>query len=310
MALNLRREALAEIDRKHQTRGFAHDKEIQAAGIEARESEGLLSRKARSADIRAGITADKEIAAERIKADDRRFKKEIEIATKRAGWEKDKNRNNAIKLASEGFQTLPLDEAISQANALLSDHGLTVRKYKKSEGRSGIPVLGWFSEDPEWGYEFFKIGEGGGTAMSSGLLAAAGSKSGESDAARLLRQANERAGEKTKPKDVAPKTYAGTESKQRSGLLASRQTAQPSGGGKAPESRLPADPSTWKVKRAGGNYFVLINDEYVEMTPEEIERWIKASETPTGKLLSESGAAEKIRKSVKTTRPDQKTGNF
>ena len=279
MAESLRREALAELEKKYQERGFKHAEGMQGENIKARKAEGA-----------ADITSQEKIASERNAMMEKLSK--AEMAMKQQGFNMDKKsteaqKMNAIRAAfTEARKVLEGGGSTEEANAVLEAVGAPpLEEFIKEEGSPGYLgglLFGIGSKDPVIGR---RVQQGGGEAAMppKGIAAPKGnapetvSANAETDNWMKKWVDKSNGGEKTEiGTAMAAESPTGETKKSKvvEGLIDSKQTeAKPTGyeiDGK----------EIFKVK---DEMVVLENGKYRPLTDDEWERRKMSARKPKDK---------------------------
>ena len=277
MAVALRQQAMAEIERKYQERGFKHAEGLQGENIKARKAEGEADITSRE-KIASGHDASAKTIAEIRNEMDKEQVAAVKGSTeaKRMG-----DRNKAFSESAKLFSSMPLDDAISMSNALMSEYGWRFNKYKISDGSSGIPIVGWGKKDPEWGVEVItddQISKGGLASPQTVSNIQTGLKG---ELASLLEESKK--GGISKPpggQQITAAEFNGTDSAKD----VIEPKPEPKGimstaiAGAVPKQKQAlGDPVDWEVREQSGQYFLMTKDGPVQMTPEQIAQWKAAT---------------------------------
>jgi len=263
MAETLRREALAELEKKYQERGFKHAEGMQGENIKARKAEGA-----------ADITSREKIASDRNAMLEKLSK--AELAVKQQGLNMDKKSTEAqnlkakISAFTEARKIIEGGGSTEEANAVLDAAGLpSMEEYEIEPGREGI--LGFFQKDPVVGR---RVAGSAGSGETNAMPASGGLKG---ELASLLEESKKGASKPgiAKPGIAQPETMAADviEPKPEPKGIMSTAIA-----GAVPKQKQDlGDPATWEVKEQSGQYFMMTKDGPVQMTPEQIAQWKAAT---------------------------------
>ena len=271
MAIALRQEAMAELEKKYQERGFKHAEGMQAKDITTSKEEGAANRQARAAESEADITSREKIATDRNAMLEKLSK--AEMAMKQQGLNMDKKSTEAqnlkakISAFTEARKIIEGGGSTEEANAVLDAAGLpSMEEYEIEPGREGI--LGFFQKDPIVGRRV--AGSGGANAMP-----ASGGLKGE--LASLLEESKKGTSKPgiAKPGITQPETMTAdvVEPKPEPKGLMSTAIA----GAVPKQKQALGDPVDWEVKEQSGQYFLMTKDGPVQMTPEQISQWKAAT---------------------------------
>jgi hypothetical protein len=243
LAEKLKMEAIAEIDKAHQARGFAHDKEIQATDAELKEKD---------------IASREKVASDRNATMERIAKMETDMKQRMLSQDVSKSEaqdlKNKIAASAESRKILEGGGSTEEANAVRQQAGLPLlEEFIAEEGREGI--LGFFKKDPVIGRRV----EGDKSSPAPDELDA------------LLAKGREMMSDKA---EKTPEPAAGPppEPKRASGLIS--QALEESAPISSPEL---GDPKTWDVRQQSGKFYIITSDGPREMTPEQIEQWKQAT---------------------------------
>lgn len=289
LADKLRLDAVAEIDKHAQERGFAHDKAIQKENIAAKEkmqTQDIAAReKMQTQDIasREKMAADKNAALERIAIMENDLKERI--MSRQIKQTDAQNLRSRIAAFAEARKALEYGASTEEANTILEAAGLpTLEEYIKEPGRKGF--LGFGKKEPVIGRRIAGSGATDGVATESNLkseldmLLSKGqsdeSKIGQSAKANQMEPSKKTSGSGLISNSMIDRNEPEPESPTRSEL--SNYLNEMSGG--APQT-MPADINKWDIK-VGNNqsgqriYYVKDGLTYRPMTDEEYNYWINA----------------------------------
>jgi hypothetical protein len=256
MALNLRREALAEIDRKHQARGFTHAESLQEADIASREKQSAEDIKSREK-----IASGRNTVLEKIAGMENSMKKRLLAADKKST--EAKNLRARIAALTEARKVIEGGGSTDEANAVLEVAGLPLmEEYIVEEGRTGI--LGFGKKEPVTGR---RVAGSAGTTLTAQKPTVVKS---ELDA--LLTEGR---------KSIKPSESEKTESDL---TVVKESKLKPRGIlSRAHATKIPTrkqdfgDPLTWDVIEQSGQYFVKTVEGIIQLTPEQVKQWKAAT---------------------------------
>jgi hypothetical protein len=277
MALNLRREALADLEKKSSERRHGQNKETQKINIAADKEEGILDRTANKEGTDAGIKSREKIASEQntvrkeIAAEQNKVRREIAAVEKgSAKAQRLRAENDAWKQALKVMETGgTIDEQVSQINSIMENYGKTFEKRVVEEGDSGILGTGIRSKEAVYG--IFRAGGGspGEPIPVSGGTTPVSGKGKYDDMVADGRKIMDKRKEKT---ETAPMVAQGPEQLPESkGIISQAQAAVPA------RNQDLGDPSTWDVQKQSGQYFLMTADGPVKMTEKQISQWRAAT---------------------------------
>ena len=266
MAVALRQQAMAEIEKKYQERGFKQQEKIQGADIAARK-EGS----------EADITSREKIATDRNAMLEKLSKAELGMKQQVLNMDKKstdaQNLKAKISAFTEARKIIEGGGSTEEANAVLDAAGLpSMEEYTIEPGREGI--LGFFQKDPVVGRRV------AGSAGSSGnAMPASGGLKGE--LASLLEESKK--GGISKPpggQQITAAEFHGTDSAKD----VIEPKPEPKGimstaiAGAVPKQKQElGDPVDWNVVKQSSQYFMKTADGMIQMTPEQIQQWKAAT---------------------------------